>query len=103
MPLWDGRFSDKPNKALAEFSESVSFDKRLYKYDIQGSIAHAEMLAESGIIPEKSTKQIISGLKQIEKDIDNDNLEFSSQLEDIHMHIENALINKIFHLSLIIY
>ena len=95
MPLWDGRFSDKPNKALAEFSESVSFDKRLYKYDIQGSIAHAEMLAESGIIPEKSTKQIISGLKQIEKDIDNDNLEFSSQLEDIHMHIENALINKI--------
>ena len=95
MPLWDGRFSSKPNKALTEFSESVSFDKRLYKYDIQGSMAHAKMLAESGIIPEVSMKQIISGLEQIEKDIDNGNFEFCSSLEDIHMHIENALIKKI--------
>ncbi len=95
MPLWDGRFNIKPNKALTEFSESVSFDQRLYKYDIQGSIAHATMLAKSGIIPEESVKQIISGLKQIEKDIDSGNFEFNSKLEDIHMHIENALIEKV--------
>ena len=95
MPLWDGRFSSKPNKALAEFSESISFDKRLYKYDIQGSIAHAKMLTESGIIPEESTKLIVAGLKQIEKDIDNGNFEFCSSLEDIHMHIEDALIKNV--------
>jgi argininosuccinate lyase len=95
MPLWDGRFNSKPNKALTEFSESISFDKRLYKYDILGSIAHAKMLAETGIIPKHSITQILSGLKQVEKDIDNGNFEFSSQLEDIHMHIENALIKKI--------
>ena len=95
MALWDGRFSSKPDKALTEFSESISFDQRLYKYDIQGSIAHATMLAETGIIPKKSTEQIVSGLKQIETDIDKGNFEFTPKLEDIHMHVENALIEKI--------
>ena len=95
MPLWDGRFNIKPNEALTAFSESISFDKRLYKYDIRGSIAHAKMLAESGIIEQDSIHQIISGLEQIELDIDNGNFEFTAKLEDIHMHIENALIEKI--------
>ncbi len=95
MALWDGRFSSKPDKALTEFSESISFDQRLYKYDIQGSIAHASMLAETGIIPKESAEQIISGLKQIEENIDNGNFEFTPKLEDIHMHVENALIEKI--------
>ncbi len=95
MPLWDGRFNSKPNKALAEFSESVSFDKRLYKYDIQGSIAHAKMLAKSGVILEESGHQIVSGLEQIRENIEHGDFEFSSKLEDIHMHIESALIEMI--------
>jgi len=95
MTLWNGRFNAEPDKALTEFGESISFDKRLYKYDIQGSIAHATMLSDSGIIPRNSTEQIIAGLKEIQNDIDTGNFTFSSKLEDIHMHIEDALINKI--------
>ncbi len=95
MGLWDGRFSAKPDKALVEFSESISFDKRLYKHDICGSIAHAKMLAEAGIISKDSAGKIVSGLEKIEKDIEANKFKFTSELEDIHMHIENALIEKI--------
>ena len=95
MSLWDGRFKTKADNALVEFTESISFDKRLYKHDIRGSIAHAKMLAKSGIISEKSKEKIVAALKQIELNIENNEFEFTPELEDIHMHIENALIDKI--------
>ncbi|MEI6421753.1 MAG: argininosuccinate lyase [Lentisphaerota bacterium] len=95
MALWGGRFSGNQKKELIEFTESVSFDKRLYRHDIAGSKAHVEMLAESGIIPVKTAKAIKTELDKIERLIDSGNFEFRSELEDIHMHIENALIKSL--------
>ena len=62
MALWSGRFSDNPVDAVREFTESVSYDKRLYKYDIIGSKAHVTMLASAGIIPDATSTQIIEAL-----------------------------------------
>ena len=95
MALWDGRFEGSPDKILTEFSESISFDKRLYKYDIQGSKAHAQMLSESNIISTEAAKAIIDGLTDIEQKINQGNFEYDIALEDIHMHIENALTEHI--------
>ena len=95
MALWGGRFSGDQKKELIEFTESVSFDKRLYRHDIAGSKAHVEMLAESGIIPVRTAKSIKSELDKIGKCIESGKFEFRSELEDIHMHIENALIKSL--------
>jgi argininosuccinate lyase len=95
MSLWDGRFEGSPDKILTEFSESISFDKRLYKYDIQGSKAHAQMLSDSNIISPEAAQKIISGLANIEKKIEAGNFKYDITLEDIHMHIESALIEDI--------
>lgn len=95
MALWSGRFSSDQNKNVKLFSESISFDKRLYKYDIIGSKAHVAMLADCGIIPRTTSKKIINGLDKIEKKIDSGNFTFSPDLEDIHMHIENELIRAL--------
>ncbi|MFA6290573.1 MAG: argininosuccinate lyase [Victivallales bacterium] len=95
MALWGGRFSGVQKKELIEFTESVSFDKRLYRHDISGSKAHVEMLAESGIIPARTAKSIKTELDKIGKRIECGNFEFKSELEDIHMHIENALIKSL--------
>ena len=91
MTLWSGRFNEKPDSALTDYSESISFDKRLYKHDIQGSKAHAEMLGQAGIIPEKSTDKIIEGLDKVQELIESGKFEYKAELEDIHMHIESAL------------
>jgi len=95
MALWGGRFSTQADKELSEFSESVSFDKRLYKYDIMGSKAHSAMLAAQGIIPQETADAIAIELDEIEKRIDTGDFTFSAELEDIHMHIESALIEKL--------
>ena len=95
MALWSGRFNDAPEEAVREFTESISFDKRLYKHDIAGSVAHATMLAHSGIITQEDSTKIADALREIESEIESGTFEFSSELEDIHMHIENALIAKI--------
>ncbi len=95
MTLWGGRFSGDQKKELIEFTESVSFDKRLYRHDIAGSKAHVEMLAESGIIPAKTAKSIKTELDKIGRRIESGDFEFTSELEDIHMHIENALIKSL--------
>ncbi|MFA6566841.1 MAG: argininosuccinate lyase [Victivallales bacterium] len=95
MALWGGRFSGDQKKELVEFTESVSFDKRLYRHDIAGSKAHVEMLAGSGIIPVKTAKSIKTELDKIGKRIESGNFEFRSELEDIHMHIEDALIKSL--------
>ena len=95
MALWGGRFSTATDSELTAFSESVSFDKRLYKFDIIGSKAHSAMLAASGIIPFETAEKIAEELSEIEKKIDGGDFTFTSELEDIHMHIENALIEKL--------
>ncbi len=95
MALWSGRFSGGAAEAVKAFTESISFDSRLYRYDIMGSKAHVQMLAETGIIPAKSADAIIAGLDTIEKRIDKGDFTFTSELEDIHMHIESALIEAI--------
>jgi len=91
---WAGRFAEKTSRYVESFTESISFDKRLWRYDIEGSIAHAKMLGRQGIIPQKDSKKIIKGLNEIAKEIEAGRFEFREELEDIHMNIEAALIKK---------
>jgi argininosuccinate lyase len=93
--LWDGRFSVQEDKLMEEFSQSISYDKRLYKYDIAGSIAHVKGLAKQSIILEEEAEKIIDGLRKIERQIEAGEFDFDPQDEDIHMAIERALINLI--------
>jgi argininosuccinate lyase len=83
------------DQSLARFSESISFDHRLYKHDIRGSIAHARMLAKQGILTELEFAQIERELLSIQERIDRQELPFRIELEDIHMHIEQALIDAL--------
>ena len=92
MALWGGRFSETGRQELTEFSESISFDKRLYKHDIMGSKAHVTMLAAQNIIPQATAEAIKAKLDEIRGMIDRGEMEFSAELEDIHMHIESTLI-----------
>jgi len=91
---WSGRFKKKTSKCVETFTESISFDIRLGKYDIQGSIAHAQMLGRQGIITKKESEKIVRGLKSIEKEMEAGRFIFSAALEDIHMNIEASLIAK---------
>ena len=90
-----GRFRKSLAPAAARYSESVSFDRRLYRHDIAGSIAHAGSLAQAGIISAAELKQIQTGLRQIEKEIESGNFFWDEALEDVHMNIESALTKKI--------
>jgi argininosuccinate lyase len=92
---WSGRFTNKTSAIVESFSESVSFDKRLWRYDIEGSIAHARMLGRQGIIPHKDAGLIVKGLREIASDIESGRFRFRKHLEDVHMNIEAALIKKI--------
>jgi argininosuccinate lyase len=93
--LWGGRFESELDEFAAGFNSSISFDYRLYKQDILGSIAHAKMLGKQDIIDFDDSKTIIKGLKAILLDIENGQVEFSADNEDIHMNIEKLLIAKI--------
>ena len=93
--LWSGRFSKGSAKLLDEFNASLPFDKKLYKEDIKGSIAHATMLASVGILSSVESESIVSGLKEIEHMIDDGEFVFDISDEDIHMAIEKQLIKKI--------
>ena len=92
---WAGRFTEATSKSVEKYTESISFDRRLWKYDIDGSVAHARMLAAQGIITKKEGARIVKGLKEIYKEIDEGLFVFIEELEDIHMNIEAALIEKI--------
>ncbi|MGB9715801.1 MAG: argininosuccinate lyase [Thermodesulfovibrionales bacterium] len=92
---WAGRFKIGTSKITELFTESISFDYRLWRFDIEGSIAHAKMLAKQGIISKEDSLKIIHGLKEIAKEIETDKFEFRPELEDIHMNIESALGEKI--------
>ena len=89
--MWGGRFSSKPSDIMQEINQSISFDKELYKQDIKGSIAHANMLAQVKIISESDAQEIIAGLKQIQEEIEVGKFQFKKELEDIHMNIESRL------------
>ncbi|ACI21748.1 MULTISPECIES: argininosuccinate lyase [Thermodesulfovibrio] len=91
---WGGRFKEGTAKTLEEFSQSISFDRRLWQEDIEGSRAHAKMLCKQGIITEEELKQILKGLAEIEREIKEGKFQFKEELEDIHMNIERALIEK---------
>ncbi len=92
---WEKRLSGEPDKLMVDFVESLSVDKRLYKYDIVGSIAHAQMLAEQKLITKSELKAIREGLIEIGEKIAKGQFKFDKKLEDIHMAIESALISKI--------
>ena len=95
MKLWAGRFQKETDTLVNDFNSSISFDVRLYKQDIIGSIAHATMLGNQGIIEPHEVVQIVSGLKAILEDIEADQVEFSLDNEDIHMNIEAMLTERI--------
>jgi argininosuccinate lyase len=92
---WGGRFSQPTNELVEHFTASILFDRRLYAYDIQGSIAHCRMLAKCGIISDDEARVIIHGLQGIESEIERGEFEFDVRWEDIHMHIERRLIDKV--------
>jgi len=92
---WEKRLKGKPDAMTVDFVESLSFDKRLYKYDIAGSIAHAQMLAERGLISKAEFGKIKEGLLEISREITEGRFKFDKTLEDIHMAVEAALVAKI--------
>jgi argininosuccinate lyase len=93
--LWGGRFADATASSVEAFTSSIDVDRRLYRHDIAGSIAHAKMLARQRIIPVRDARKIVRGLKAIEKEIERGTFPFSSADEDIHMNIERRLTEKI--------
>lgn len=95
MKLWGGRFKKETSGLMEDFHSSIGFDCRMYREDITGSIAHAQMLGKQGIIPQEDAEKIVRGLKEILIDIEAGKIEFSAQAEDIHMNIENLLTQRI--------
>lgn len=93
--MWHGRFEEQPSERLKSFSESVSFDWRLYSQDIRGSMAHARALREAGILETEELEQILRGLEEIRAEIDRGEFAFSRDLEDVHMNIEAELTRRI--------
>ena len=93
--LWGGRFSKATDTLVDDFNSSIRFDSRMYVQDIEGSMAHAEMLGRQGIIDKKDADLIVKTLAEIKKDIDDGKIEFLIDAEDIHMNIETILISRI--------
>ena len=95
MKLWAGRFQKETDTQVNDFNSSILFDQRMYKQDIQGSLAHATMLGRQGIITKEEADDIVNGLTAILQDIEDGNVEFSMENEDIHMNIEAMLTQRI--------
>ncbi|MCA9467469.1 MAG: hypothetical protein KC643_18765, partial [Nitrospira sp.] len=89
--LWGGRFQENTNLLVEQFTASVDFDRRLYPYDIQGSIAHCRTLERAKIISKKECRLIIGGLIQVQKEIESGKHQWRSEDEDVHMSIERRL------------
>ena len=94
MAMWAGRFTKEIDETVNAFNSSIAFDGRMYRHDIQGSIAHATMLGDCGIISEEDSLTIIKGLKEILADIESGKLEMDMTAEDIHMFIEAELTKR---------
>ena len=95
MKLWGGRFTKETNQLVHNFNESISFDQKFYRQDIEGSIAHVTMLARQGILSEEDKDAIIKGLCGIREDLDSGKLEITSEYEDIHSFVEGVLTERI--------
>lgn len=95
MKLWAGRFQKEISQTTNDFNSSISFDSRMYKEDITGSIAHATMLGQCNIIDKEQANIICGGLKEIQKDIENGTLQIDMQAEDIHTFIEGELTKRL--------
>ena len=93
--LWGGRFTKETDKNVYLFNASINFDKRLYKQDIEGSIAHATMLSRQGIITEEEKASIVKGLNDIRTELENGSLEITEEYEDIHSFVEAKLTERI--------
>ncbi len=93
--LWGGRFTKNTDQMVYDFNASILFDKKLYRQDIQGSMAHVTMLAKQGILTEEDKNSIIAGLEGILSDVENGTLEIDSKYEDIHSFVEANLIDRI--------
>jgi argininosuccinate lyase len=93
--MWAGRFEKATDKEVNDYNSSLPFDCKMYSQDIEGSIAHSQMLAKQGVISEKDAEDIKSGLLSIKEDIESGKLTFDSDAEDIHMFIEEELTNRI--------
>ncbi|HAB94325.1 MAG TPA: argininosuccinate lyase, partial [Lachnospiraceae bacterium] len=93
--LWGGRFTKETNDAVKAFNDSIGFDKRLYREDIEGSIAHAGMLGKQGIITEQEAGLIISELRKILSEVEDGTLAITGEYEDIHSFVEANLIDRI--------
>ncbi len=92
---WGGRFNEPTDAFVQRFTASIQFDQRLYRHDIQGSIAHATMLETAGVLSAEERDTIIAGLKDVQADIEAGRQEWSIPLEDVHMNVESALTQKI--------
>jgi len=93
MPLWGGRFREETDRLVKEFTSSIKVDRRLYRFDIMGSIAHVKMLSKCGIIEEEESQRIIGALEDIKEDIEKGKLDLEGK-EDIHLAIEEELIKR---------
>ena len=93
--LWGGRFTKETDKLVYNFNASISFDKRFYEQDIQGSKAHVMMLAKQGILTDDEKQQILDGLESIRRDVESGKLEITEEYEDIHSFVEANLIDRI--------
>ncbi len=95
MKLWGGRFTKPTNELVDEYTASISFDQKLAQYDIQGSLAHVEMLAKCEIIPKEDAEKIKQGLQVVAEKIATGKAELTEANEDIHMNVEKLLIDEI--------
>lgn len=93
--LWDGRFSEKTSRSVERFTASIDIDKRLYPYDIEGSIAHCKTLAKADIITDDEAATLVQGLGVVKREIAHGDFLFDDSLEDIHMHIETRLFQEV--------
>jgi argininosuccinate lyase len=92
---WNGRFEEPTDKFVEAFTSSINIEKRLYRHDIEGSIAHCRMLARQSIITEDEAADLIQGLGKIQREIERGEFHYDDRLEDIHMHIESRLFEKV--------
>ena len=95
MKLWGGRFEKQTSGLVDDFHSSITFDQRLAHLDITGSIAHATMLGEQGVISKEEADAMVEGLKSIRDDVDAGKIQFALDAEDIHMNVEKILTERI--------
>lgn len=96
---WDGRFSEQTDRAVEAFTASIDIDRRLYQYDIDGSIAHCRTLARAGILTPEEAEELVFGLESVRGEIESGTFTYNDSLEDIHMHIEDRLFSHVGNLS----